>query len=41
MSTRKTTLVYAVLIAFAAGMIIASRFDMTPVSSRKASRCRR
>jgi len=33
MSTRKTTLVYAVLIAFAAGMIIASRFDMTPMSS--------
>jgi len=36
MSTRKTTLVYAVLIAFAAGMIIASRFDMTPVSSAQS-----
>ncbi len=33
MSTRKTTLVYAVLIAFAAGMVIASRLDLTPTSS--------
>jgi len=33
MSTRKTTLVYAVLIAFAAGMVIASRLDLSPTSS--------
>jgi serine protease Do len=33
MSTRKTTIVYAVLIAFAAGMVIASRLDLSPTSS--------
>ena len=33
MSTRKTTLVYALLIGLAAGMIIASQLDMTPQSS--------
>ena len=36
MSTRKTTLFYAVLIAvasLAAGMVIASRLDLTPSSS--------
>jgi serine protease Do len=33
MSTRKTTLVYAVLVAFAAGMVIASRLDLSPTSS--------
>jgi serine protease Do len=33
MATRKTTLVYAVLIAFAAGMVIASRLDLAPASS--------
>jgi serine protease Do len=33
MSTRKTTLVYAVLIAFAAGMVIASRLDLSPASA--------
>ena len=33
MSTRKTTLVYAVLIAFATGMVIASRLDLSPTSS--------
>jgi serine protease Do len=33
MSTRKTTIVYAVLIAFAAGMVIASQLDLTPQSS--------
>ena len=33
MSTRKTTIVYAVLIAFAAGMVIASRLDLSPESS--------
>src|SRR5215475_15669407 len=36
MSTRKTTLFYALLIAvssLAVGMVIASRFDLTPMSS--------
>jgi len=36
MSTRKTTLFYAVLIAIASlavGMVIASRLDLTPTSS--------
>jgi serine protease Do len=33
MSTRKTTIVYAVLIAFAAGMVIASQLDLPPTSS--------
>ena len=33
MSTRKTTLVYAVLVAFAAGMVIASQLDLAPASS--------
>jgi len=32
MSTRKTTLVYAVLVAFAGGMVIASRLDLSPQS---------
>ena len=39
MSTRKTTLFYAVLIAVASlavGMVIASRLDLTPASSAQA-----
>jgi serine protease Do len=36
MSTRKTTIVYAVLIAFAAGMVIASQLDLPPTSSAQS-----
>ena len=44
MSTRKTTLFYALLIAVASlavGMVIASRLDLTPRRRRRRSRCRR
>ena len=44
MSTRKTTLFYALLIAvssLAVGMVIASRLDLTPASRRRRSRRRR
>ena len=40
MSTRKTTLFYALLIAvssLAVGMVLASRFDMTPASAAQVS----
>ena len=41
MSTRKTTLFYALLIAVASlavGMVIASRLDLTPASSAQTHR---
>ena len=43
MSTRKTTVFYALLIAVASlavGMVIASRLDLSPESSAQSWRCR-
>ena len=44
MSTRKTTLFYALLIAVASlavGMVIASRLELSPASSAQTDRRRR